>query len=428
MDDLAGILDVRVGDIVGQVLLSTETRYNPTGLPPSEFATPGALLRVSLLEEPSEEAKAALRLELGPQSALVAIDVRSREVLATVGSYEALAGGLDRITQMKRQPGSSFKPIVYSYALHSRRFTPATVIPVQTRGHGVPEEGPLSIDVRAAVAHSNNEAAELVLQQSGVENVVDWGKALGIESRLRPDLSLALGSYEVTPLELLGAYVAFASGGTVRKAKFVNRIAQGSGADLPLPPLPAESAVLTLEEAYLTTSLLRSVVESGTGRAAAKLQREVAGKTGTTNESKDAWFVGYSTDIACAVWVGYDDGLPLGKSESGATTALPAWIEFMDTAHKKRPHTRFVRPASILAITVDPATGLLAGPGQANARMEEFLPGTEPTEIAPPPESESSTEAVPSGQGQAPRSPTPPGSSAAAPNSLVLAPHRTQVA
>lgn len=396
VDDLAGVIDVRVGDLVGQVALSTETRYNPTGLPPSEFTTPGAVLRVSLLEEPNEDGKTMLRLELGPQSALVAIDVRTREVLAAIGSYEALAGGLDRVTQMKRQPGSSFKPIVYSYALHSRRFTPASVIPVATPGHGVAADGPLAIDLRTAVAHSNNEAAELVLQQLGVENVVDWAKALGIESRLRPDLSLALGSYEVTPLELLGAYVAFASGGMVRKPTFVKRIEEGSGAELPLPPLPVENAVLTAEEAYLTTSVLRSVVESGTGRAAAKLKREVAGKTGTTNDSKDTWFVGYSTDIACAVWVGYDDGLPLGKAESGATTALPAWVEFMEAAHKKRPHTRFVRPPSILEIAVDPATGLLAGPGQGDARMEEFLPGTEPTELAPPLEPEPSSDAVPS--------------------------------
>lgn len=399
VDDLAGVIDVRVGDVIGQVALSAETRYNPTGLPPSEFTTPGAVLRVSLMEEPNEDGKTMLRLELGPQSALVAIDVRSREVLAAIGSYEALAGGLDRVTQMKRQPGSSFKPIVYSYALHSRRFTPASVISVPHAGHGVAAGGPLVIDLRSAVAHSNNEAAEIVLQQLGVENVVDWAKALGIESRLRPDLSLALGSYEVTPLELLGAYVAFASGGLVRKPMFVKRIEEGSGAELPLPPLPPENAVLTAEEAYLTTSVLRSVVESGTGRAAAKLKREVAGKTGTTNESKDTWFVGYSTDIACAVWVGYDDGLPLGKSESGATTALPAWVEFMESAHKKRPHTRFVRPPSILEIAVDPATGLLAGPGQGDARMEEFLLGTEPTELAPPLEPEPSTDALSSAEG-----------------------------
>src|SRR5690606_1226809 len=116
---------------------------------------PGAVLRVSLQDEPDGETKPNLRLELGPQSALVAIDVRTREVLANVGSYEALAGGLDRVTQMRRQPGSSFKPVVYSYALHSRRFSPASMIPVKQRGHGVLDEGPLNIDLRSAVAHSN---------------------------------------------------------------------------------------------------------------------------------------------------------------------------------------------------------------------------------------------------------------------------------
>src|SRR5690606_9829853 len=115
VDDLSGVIDVRVGDVVGQLALSTESRYNPTGLPPSEFATVGAVLRVSLQEEPDGETKPNLRLELGPQSALVAIDVRTREVLANVGSYEALAGGLDRVTQMRRQPGSAFKPVLYSY-------------------------------------------------------------------------------------------------------------------------------------------------------------------------------------------------------------------------------------------------------------------------------------------------------------------------
>lgn len=380
-DDLSGVIEVRVGDVVGQIALSTESRYNPTGLPPSEFATPGAVLRVSFSDEPHAETKPNLRLELGPQSALVAIDVRTREVLANVGSYEALAGGLDRVTQMRRQPGSSFKPILYSYALHSRRFSPASVIPVKQRGHGVPEEGPLSLDLRTAVAHSNNDAATFVLQEVGPENVVQWGRALGIQSPLQPDLSLALGSYELTPLELLNAYVAFANGGTVETPRYIERVSTADGSNLELPKLPPPTPVLTAEEAYLTTSVLRSVIEFGTGRSAAKLNRELAGKTGTTNDVKDAWFVGYSTDIACAVWVGYDDALPLGKQESGAQTALPAWIDFMAAAHQKRPQTRFVRPSSILTIHVDPASGLLAGPGQAESRLEEFLPGTEPTEM-----------------------------------------------
>jgi penicillin-binding protein 1A len=382
VDDLSGVIEVRVGDVVGQIALSTESRYNPTSLPPSEFAAVGAVLRVSLSEEPDGETKPNLRLELGPQSALVAIDVRSREVIANVGSYEALSGGLDRVTQMRRQPGSSFKAVVYSYALHSRRFTPASVLPVKRRGHGVPEEGPLSIGLRDAVAQSNNDAATFVLQEVGVENVVQWSRALGITSPMQPDLSLALGSYELTPLELLNAYVAFASGGSVQSPRYVDKVLAADGTEVPLPKLPPPTAVLTPEEAYLTTSVLRSVVETGTGRAAGKLDREVAGKTGTTNDVKDAWFVGYSTDVACAVWVGYDDTLPLGKQESGALTALPAWTEFMAAAHKNRPQTRFVRPSSILTIHVDPASGLLAGPGQAESHLEEFLPGTEPTEMA----------------------------------------------
>jgi penicillin-binding protein 1A len=404
VDDLSGVIEVKVGDVVGQIALSTESRYNPTGLAPSEFAVPGAVLRVSLQDEPDGETKPNLRLELGPQSALVAIDVRTREVLANVGSYEALAGGLDRVTQMRRQPGSSFKPVVYSYALHSRRFSPASAIPVKQRGHGVPDEGPLSIDLRSAVAHSNNDAATYVLQEVGPENVVQWGRALGIQSTLQPDLSLALGSYEVTPIELLNAYVTFANGGTVSAPKYIERVLAADGSEAPLPKTPPPSMVLTAEEAYLTTSVLRSVVEFGTGRAAAKLDREVAGKTGTTNDSKDAWFVGYSTDIACAVWVGYDDGLPLGKRESGTVTALPAWIDFMAAAHAKRPRTRFVRPSSILTIHVDPATGMLAGPGQSESRLEEFLPGTEPTDMA----DVAPTPPVESASPEAPAIPAPP--------------------
>lgn len=403
-DDLSGVIDVRVGDVVGQIALSTESRYNPTGLTPSEFAKPGAVLRVSLSEEPDGETKPNLRLELGPQSALVAMDVRTREVLANVGSYEALAGGLDRVTQMRRQPGSSFKPILYSYALHSRRFSPASVIPVKHRGHGMPEEGPLSIDLRSAVAHSNNDAATHVLQEVGVDNVVQWSRALGIQSTMKPDLSLALGSYELTPLELLGAYVVFASGGSAQSPRYVVKVMAADASEVTLPKQPPSATVLSPEEAYLTTSVLRSVVESGTGTAANKLERELAGKTGTTNDARDAWFVGYSTDIACAVWVGYDDGLGLGKQESGATTALPAWVDFMAAAHKKRPQTRFVRPSSILTIHIDPESGLLAGPGQAESRLEEFLPGTEPTEMA----EAAPAESAPAAGTAAPVVPAPP--------------------
>jgi penicillin-binding protein 1A len=140
---------------------------------------------------------------------------------------------------------------------------------------------------------------------------------------------------------------------------------------------------LSPEEAYLTTSLLESVVKSGTGRLAQAIGRPIAGKTGTTNQVKDAWFVGYSTDLCTAVWVGYDDALPLGAQESGTRTALPAFVDFMTAAHENRPRTEFPRPPGIVTALIDPTTGYLPEPGQANAIEEEFLDGTVPQTVAP---------------------------------------------
>ena len=383
LDDHTGVIDVRVGDTLGRVTLSTESRYNPQRLPPSKFTRVGAALRVALKESAREGELVPLRLDLGPQSAMVVLDVRTREVLALVGSYEAISGGLDRATQAHRQPGSAFKPIVYAYAIASKKFTPATMIPLKRGGRGVDPDGPPQISLRRALAHSNNEAAEYLLRQSGPAQVVQFAADLGIESRLGADLSLALGAYEVTPLELVNAYVTFANGGVSGEPRFLKLIEGPDRQPLELPEREQDREALSPQEAYLITSLMRSVIEEGTARAAARLGREMAGKTGTTNDSKDAWFAGYSTDYAAVVWVGYDDARPLGKRESGTRTALPAWIEFMKRAHASRPATSFVRPSSILEIAVDPVTGLLPHPGQLETQLEEFLPGTEPTQLAP---------------------------------------------
>jgi len=140
------------------------------------------------------------------------------------------------------------------------------------------------------------------------------------------------------------------------------------------------------DEAYLVTSLLRSVVTYGTAKRAQSLGRPVAGKTGTTNAAKDAWFVGYSTDLVVAVWVGYDDALPLGSTESGAATALPAWVAFMKGAEADRPQSEFTRPSTIVSVRIDPTTGLLARPGEDSGVEEEFIDGTAPTEVAPAPD------------------------------------------
>lgn len=395
-DDAAGALFVRVGTVQGVVRMAEHERYNPKSLPPSQFAPTGTLVRVSLLApEPQnplapDAPKIPLRLELGPESALVAIDVRTREVLALVGNFEGVPGALDRSTQARRQPGSTFKPIVYSYALHTRRYTPATLVetrPGSVRGYNPMNfeetDGSAPMRLREAVAQSVNVAAVHVAQDVGVAAIVPWAQALGIQSKLGADLSLALGAYEVSPIEMANAYATFASGGMADTPRLITRIVDPSGKEVPLPETPPAHRVMDESEAYITTSVLQSVVDHGTAAKAKRLGRPVAGKTGTSNEAKDAWFVGYSTDIACAVWTGYDDAKPLGSREAGSTAALPAWIDFMAAATKGRPVTDFPRPADVVVVKIDPTTGLLAREGQEDAIDEVFLQGTEPTEIAP---------------------------------------------
>jgi penicillin-binding protein 1A len=381
-NDAQGTLDVQVGDVLGRVALANEERYNPKHLPPSEFTKVGAALRVVLIGSPDGVPPVPLHLELGPESALIALDVRSREVRALIGSYEAIAGSLDRATRAHRQPGSSFKPILYSYALHSRRFTPASVLDL-TKKEGK-EQVSYRESVRTAIAESDNAAADKLLDEVGAANVVEWARALGITTDLQPTPSLALGAYEVIPIELCNAFVTFANGGEFELPKLVSRIVGPGGKVLPLPAPPPVRRVLSPEEAYLITSLMRGVVEHGTAQRARALGRPLAGKTGTTNLAKDTWFVGFSTELAAAVWVGYDDALPLGWGEAGAVTALPAWMSFMKVAHDKKPPTEFPKPAAIVTVNVDPATGLLPYPGQDNAIEEEFLDGTVPTEVAKP--------------------------------------------
>jgi penicillin-binding protein 1A len=436
-DDAKNTLEVRVGTIAGSVDLSTASRYNPNNLPPSKFADVGKVVRVSLLSPPPAEPSlrdaakseltpeeiagalppgkklvkldagpngaralevdpkpkptAKLRLELGPQGALVAIDVRSREVLALVGSYEGTRGGLDRASSSHRQPGSTFKAFVYGYAIHTRQMTAASIVETSPSAlHGYkPDnydegEGKTPKRMRDALAESVNVAAVWSLEKVGASNVVAWTHALGVESKLGADLSLALGSYEVTPREMAGAYATLAAGGVYEQPILVKKITGPSGVEVKLPDRAPSRRVMEEAEAYVITSLLTSVVQDGTGKRARALGRPIAGKTGTSNQAKDAWFVGYSTDVACAVWTGFDDPAPLGNGEAGTSAALPAFVDFMREAHKKRPAADFPVPSGVTRTAIDPESGLRAYEGQENAIDEVFLAGTEPTETAKP--------------------------------------------
>jgi penicillin-binding protein 1A len=394
-DDAAGTFDVRVGTATGTVVLGDFDRYNPGGLPPSTFAPLGARVRVSLLQPVSEtpDARVPLRLESGPEGALVALDVRTRQILAVVGSYEGQPGTLDRATQSHRQPGSTFKPIVYSYALHSRLFTAATLLdpnPDVFEGGYRPGnfegwQGHDLLRLREAVANSVNVAAVRVLRDVGPANVVPWAEALGIESPLKADLSMALGSYEVRPIELAGAYATFAAGGVYEEPRLVTRIVGPDGTEVPLPLPPPAHRVLDEGEAYIVTSLLTSVIDHGTATRAKALGRPLAGKTGTSNGPKDAWFAGYSTDVAAVAWIGYDDGRALGRVEQGSVTALPAWMTFMRQATDGKPRVDFPRPPGVVTVSIDKRTGQLPYPDDPDVVDEVFLPGTEPTETSQPP-------------------------------------------
>jgi penicillin-binding protein 1A len=393
-DDRAGTFDVRVGTVTGSVSLRDFDRYDPGHLAASAFAPVGAHVRVSLLTAvPEPPARVPLRLELGPEGAAVVLDVRTREILALVGSYEGSAGALDRATQSRRQPGSTFKPIVYSYAIHSRRFTAATLIdptPDVFEGGYHPSnfegwEGHEPLRLREALANSVNVAAVRVLRDVGPANVVPWAQSLGIESPMKADLSLALGSYEVRPIDLAGAYATFAAGGIYAEPRLIVRIVGPDGKDLPLPATLPSRRVMDEAEAYVVTSLLTSVVDHGTAVRARTLGRPLAGKTGTSNGPKDTWFAGYSTDVAAVTWIGYDDGHLLGSAEQGAVTALPAWMTLMKAAHEGRPRTDFPRPAGVVTLAIDSRTGELPYVDDPDVLDEVFLAGTEPTQTADAP-------------------------------------------
>jgi penicillin-binding protein 1A len=202
---------------------------------------------------------------------------------------------------------------------------------------------------------------------------------------MKADLSLALGSYEVRPIELAGAYTTFASGGTYGEPRLILRIVGPDGKEVALPEAARPRRVLDDAEAYIVTSMLTSVIDHGTGARAKSLGRPLAGKTGTSNGPKDTWFAGYSPDIAAVVWVGYDDGRTLGGSEQGAVTALPAWMAFMKAAHDGRPRSDFPRPQGVSTVAIDARTGALPFLDDPDVMSEMFLAGTEPTVAAEPP-------------------------------------------
>ena len=403
-----GRLTVDLGGLTGVVDLAQETRYAKGPRPLLEKMTPGDLVRVRMAPERAkftddkdrgEGGPVALALELGPQAAMVVMNPITRHVLALVGGYDFRPGGFDRSQRASRLPGSAFKPIIYAAAIESRKFTAASILndapDVYDRWKPQNYEkesfrGPVRL--RVALAHSINTVAIKVLEQVGVNAARDMATRVGITTPITDDmgLALALGANNVHPLELANAYASFASGGVRSSPQVVTKIAETA---IEVPP-PA--AAMAPDVAYVTVSMMRSVVQEGTAAAVAnRLRRPAAGKTGTSNGSRDAWFVGFTPELLAAVWVGFDDQRKLGKGEAGGKTALPIWIDFMTKALAGQPIRDFAQPPGVVIQRIDKATGLLPSPGTEtgpNTIDEVFLDGTIPTETAPAPGQEASAD------------------------------------
>jgi penicillin-binding protein 1A len=288
-----------------------------------------------------------------PQVALVALDPHTGEVKALVGGRDFEKSRFNRAVQARRQPGSAFKPVVYSYALEAG-FTPDSRVldaPISFRAGGGAWWHPTNyrneykgiITLTQAIKTSQNTAAVRLLARLGVSPVVAHAHRLGISSPLGRDLSLALGSSGVTLLELTGAYGVFDNDGIRVSPTMVREVRDNLGRLL-WKPEHNRQRVMSEDGARMMTMMLRAVVEGGTGTSARQLGRPLAGKTGTTSDFRDALFVGYSPALVAGVWVGYDNCVPLGKGESGAMAALPVWIDFMRESLKDVPPQEFELP------------------------------------------------------------------------------------
>lgn len=331
------------------------------------------------------------------QGAILAVDPANGEILAMVGGRDYASSQFNRATHARRQPGSAFKPFVYLAALRRGRvgeppqFTPTSLVEdrpislLSDRAFWSPRnyEGRFegTVTVRRALEQSLNAATVHLAQSVGLTAILRTARDVGFTSRMKSVPALALGSFEVTPLELAGAYATLANAGKPVRPTWVPPPPLDNKSSLVQIPTASRTTGISTEEAFLVTYLLRGVVGRGTGAAVRTLGvgGAVAGKTGTTNEGRDGWFVGYTPRLVALVWVGFDQRDALGLS--GAEAALPIWADFMRTAMAVRPSGPFTAPASVVFRDVDPTNGKLATPFCPLVYREAFLPFTEPREV-----------------------------------------------
>jgi penicillin-binding protein 1A len=394
---------VKIGSRNGRIYftdMNWARLYNPTNDPDGgkyfrleEILKESDVILVKVKKLPknvTDTIRLSLEQEPLAQASLVAMDLLTGHVKAMVGGADFSKSEFNRAVQAKRQPGSAFKPIIYTAAIENG-YTPSTIIvdsplifedAIREEFDWKPKNyeerfyGPTT--VRHAFEYSRNVVTIKILKDIGVSAAIEYAHKLGINSPLTRDLSLALGSSAVSLLELTTAYGTLAASGRRQEPLFITRITDKDG-NILVENKPVSTEVLDQQTAYIMTNLLQGVIQEGTGRRAKVLGRPVAGKTGTTNNLNDAWFVGYTPDIVTGTWIGYDDEKPLGKHETGAKAALPIWLTFMQKVTAGTPIKNFTVPEGIVFVKIDAETGLLAGPSTKKAIFEAFKEGTAPT-------------------------------------------------
>jgi penicillin-binding protein 1A len=358
----------------------------------------GDVIQVQVIKKQDSADLWDLSLDQVPdaQSALLCIEAETGLVKVMVGGRDFMESQFNRAIQSRRQPGSAFKPIIYAAAL-DKGFTAATEIidaPIvfedevndftwKPKNYGKKFYGPTLL--REALTKSRNVVTIKILQKIGIDYCIGYARKLGIESELARDLSIALGSSGVSLLELVNAYAVFANQGYLVEPAFITKIEDRFGNILE-EMNPSRERVIDKSTAYIMTSLLESVVKEGTGKRVKALNRPVAGKTGTTNDLQDAWFVGYTPRFISGVWVGFDNGRTLGKGETGSRTASPIWLGFMDAILKDKPVRVFQVPEGVVFAKIDAKTGLLPIPESQKTLFECFKEGTVPSEYTKTPD------------------------------------------
>jgi penicillin-binding protein 1A len=381
----------KVGDVV-EVVIATDGPTTTSG--DEVLSRPGGAGSAQAVPRRVEFAP-------GPEGAVVIIDAKTRSVRALVGGYASRAAGFNRATMAKRQPGSSFKPIVYAAAFERAAAelchandpslpqvcaTPASIV------NDAPEVFDLwrpknfetgeyigPVRLRSALAKSINTVSIRLTFDLTPAVVAAMANKLGVKSALPTEMSLALGSGEVTPIELVNAYATIAAGGEYADPKFIDTI------DRVLQAPARREQVIPPEVAYVLADTMRSVVMEGTAASVgARLKVPIAGKTGTSNEARDTWFIGFTPDVVIGVWIGYDDNRPM-PGEQGSRVAVPVFADIAKTM--KLPDKPFSRPDNVVEAVIDRQTGLLAPEGapENTTLREVFVSGTEPTEVAPKP-------------------------------------------